>query len=102
MKDSQGDTPESWAVDWENFKCAMILGKFNRIVFLNVKNFTLKSDGLFLVLQTLLDPNLFVLVKHTFFKCAEILKYKFEIKADLPEAPFYFFFLSLLNLLTWL
>jgi hypothetical protein len=27
VQDSQGDTPESWALDWENFKCAMILGK---------------------------------------------------------------------------
>jgi hypothetical protein len=27
IKDAQGDTPESWAVDWENFKCAMILGE---------------------------------------------------------------------------
>ena len=25
--DSQGDTPESWALEWENFKCAMILSE---------------------------------------------------------------------------
>ena len=25
--DAQGDTPESWALEWENFKCAMILSK---------------------------------------------------------------------------
>ena len=26
--DSQGDTPESWALEWENFKCAMILSEY--------------------------------------------------------------------------
>ena len=31
VQDSQGDTPESWALDWENFKCAMILGEHNRV-----------------------------------------------------------------------
>ena len=25
VTDNQGDTPESWALEWENYKCAMIL-----------------------------------------------------------------------------
>ena len=25
--DKQGDTAESWALEWENYKCAMILGE---------------------------------------------------------------------------
>ena len=25
LKDWQGDTAESWALDWENYKCAMLL-----------------------------------------------------------------------------
>ena len=35
VQDSQGDTPESWALDWENFKCAMILGEHMTSKLLN-------------------------------------------------------------------
>ena len=29
-KDKQGETPETWAVEWENYKCAMILADATR------------------------------------------------------------------------
>jgi ankyrin repeat protein len=39
VQDSQGDTPESWALDWENFKCAMILGVYVKHWILNYCDF---------------------------------------------------------------
>ncbi|XP_040565115.1 uncharacterized protein [Lepeophtheirus salmonis] len=27
IKDNQGDTPETWALEWENYKCAMVISE---------------------------------------------------------------------------